>query len=178
MPRQRTVAVALIAILAGIGASFAVYRYSARFRPGNLSVTFVSDPPGATLVSVDSKNVLGLSPFTVTYTRPDRWTSCVSYRGFRASWPDGREMAVNLIELCPDGGVNQELRFSAPDISSVQRRGSSRSTSPKDRPEDMQRLLEQARGIEKELAPSKTSAEAPVVIQPPATPSDVAPAAK
>ena len=160
MPRQRTVAVALIAILAGIGASFAVYRYSARSRPGNLSVTFVSDPPGATLVSVDRKNVLGLSPFTVTYTRPDRWTSCVSYRGFRASWPDGREMAVNLIELCPDGGVNQELRFSAPDAS-VQRRGSSRSTSPGDRTEDMERLLDHARVFDKELVPSKTRDDAP-----------------
>ena len=160
MWRPRTVAVALIAILAGIGASFAVYRYSVRSRPGNLSVTFVSDPPGATLVSVDSKNVLGLSPFTVTYTRPGRWTSCVSYRGFRASWPDGREMAVNLIELCPDGGVNQELRFSAPGTSSAQRR-SARSASPGDRTEDMDRLLDHARGIEKELVPFKTSDDAP-----------------
>jgi hypothetical protein len=171
MPRQRTVTVALIAILAGIGASFAVYRYSARSRPGNLSVTFVSEPPGATLVSADSKNVLGVSPVTVAYTRPDRWTTCVSYRGFRASWPDGRELAVNLIELCPDGGVNQELRFSAPDLSSAQRRGSSRSTSPKDRPEDMQRLLEYARGVKKELEPPTTSADSPAIGAPAAASS-------
>src|SRR4051812_39396561 len=116
MRRPRTVAVALIAILSGIGAALAVQRYRVRSEPGELSVTFVSEPPGATLVSADSKNILGVSPVTVAYTRPDRWTTCVSYRGFRASWPDGRELAVNLIELCPDGGVNQELRFSAPDL--------------------------------------------------------------
>jgi len=160
MWHPRTVVVALIAILAGLGASIAVYRYSASPKSADLSVTFVSDPPGATLVSVDNRNVVGVSPFTVAYTRPAQWTTCVSYRGFRASWPDGRELTVNLIELCPDGGVNQELRFSAPDISSAQRGGSRGSTSPAHRSDDMQRLLEHARGIEKELVPSKDPAPA------------------
>lgn len=178
--RPRTVVVALAAILAGLGAALAVHRYNAGSGsgPGDLSVTFVSDPPGATLVSADSKSVLGVSPVTVTYTRPASWTTCVSYRGFRANWPDGRELAVNLIELCPDGGVNQELRFSAPDVTAAPRRGSSGSTSPRNRPEDMQRLLEHARGIEQELVPSKPSDDAPAGAQAAPASNDPVPAAK
>jgi len=178
MRRPRTVVVALVAVLAGLGAALAVHRYRAGFRSADLSVTFVSDPPGATLVSAESRNVLGVSPVTVTYTRPESWTTCVSYRGFRANWPDGRELAVNLIELCPDGGENQELRFSAPDVSSAPRRGSSGPAPAKAHPEDMQHLLEHARGIEKELVPSGTRDDARAADRPAPASSEPVPQTK
>jgi hypothetical protein len=108
---------ALNGILLGILAALVVV-YVLTAHQSNVAVRFVSDPPGATLVSMDGKSVFGVTPVTVSYAAS---RSCVSHSGFRATWPDGRQMAVNHIEVCSDGGDDQEVRFSAPPVQPTRR---------------------------------------------------------
>lgn len=117
MQRFNMAVAVVAAALVGAGGAVAAKLYTQASDANDLFVTFVSSPPGATLVSADSRTVLGVTPASVPYSSPEHWDACASFSGFRARWPDGRQMAVNRIELCPEDGADQEVRFSAPEAA-------------------------------------------------------------
>jgi hypothetical protein len=107
---------AVIVFLAGLTGllSWRLYVIE-RGHPGVVvAVHVISDPPGATLASMSGADVLGTAPFTMQYAVPAQWTKCVSYDGLQARWPNGVALEVKTLELCPDGGTDQEVRLSAP----------------------------------------------------------------
>ena len=79
-----------------------------------VTVRVTSDPPGATLSTLDQASVLGTTPLTMRYAVADQWRNCVSYDGLKARWPNGVQLEVRAIELCPEGGTDQEIRLAAP----------------------------------------------------------------
>jgi len=102
-----------------------------------ISVRFVSHPAGATLVSADSRRVFGATPVTLSYSEPTNWQTCVPFEGFRARWPDGTQLAVRSVELCPDGGPDQEIQIQAPRVP--RRTGAAQAKSaPKPLPEEQE----------------------------------------
>ncbi len=79
-----------------------------------VTVRVTSDPPGATLSKLAPASVLGTTPLTMRYALPDQWRNCVSYDGLEANWPNGVQLEVRAIELCPEGGTDQEIRLASP----------------------------------------------------------------
>ncbi len=79
-----------------------------------VSLRVTSDPPGATLSSLARASVLGTTPLTMRYAVPDQWRNCVSDDGLEAKWPNGLQVEVKAIELCPEGGTDQEIRLALP----------------------------------------------------------------
>ena len=79
-----------------------------------VTVRVTSDPPGATLSTLVPASVLGTTPQTIRYAVPDQWRNCVSYNGLEARWPNGVQLHVRAVELCPEGGKDQEIRLAAP----------------------------------------------------------------
>ena len=112
--RGTTIAAALaVGSLLGL-AGVAALMFFERQREGAISVRFVSDPPGAVVSSADGRNVFGAAPTVVAYAKPATWESCASFPGVEVRWPDGRQMSVKRLELCPQDGISQEVRIALP----------------------------------------------------------------
>ena len=161
MTRNHLLAAAIAAVL-GACSSFAVWVFVTRSKLPTVAVTFVSDPPGATLVSADSRIMLGVTPVTASYSAPKDWRACATFDGFRARWADGRQAVVNNIELCPDAGDDQVVRFSAaPSGRRPSRRPAPVSRQSKDA--EVRPASELPRENSREMRPSATDAQ-PVAV--------------
>lgn len=84
-----------------------------------VSVHVVADRPGATLYAGDSPTALGKLPLNLRATAPTPWTGCTSLGEYRAQWPDGVQLTIGRIEICPDGGASQEVRIALPAGASI-----------------------------------------------------------
>ena len=113
--RGTTIAAALaVGSLLGVAGVLALTYFERDREAGTIAVRFVTDPPGAVVRSADGRSVFGSAPTIAVYTKPTTWEACASFPGVVARWPDGRQMSVNRLELCPQAGVFQEVRITIP----------------------------------------------------------------
>lgn len=99
-------------------------------RGSSISVRLQTDPPGAMLSSADGARALGTAPMMLRYAAPTDWESCISYNGVKAEWPDGTLVLAQRLELCPDGGTDQEVRIARPDAAKPDGAARRPSTAP------------------------------------------------
>jgi hypothetical protein len=80
-----------------------------------LSMTYYSDPPGASLIQADGKN-FGRMPTTLTYTitDADRKRGQMSLRGMSAQWPSGAKASASSINSNLSIGTEQSFTFKRP----------------------------------------------------------------
>ncbi len=82
-----------------------------------LTVTFHSDPEGATLYANASQTNFGATPVTLHY-KPSRaflaGTGCDVFQGAMARWPSGATAAVSSLRLCPQDGRRQQITLVRP----------------------------------------------------------------
>jgi hypothetical protein len=178
-----TFAIVFLATLCGVLALL-LYRSEHAARTTVIEVKVVSDPPGATLTSLSAGTLLGTSPTTIQYALPADWRNCQSYEGIEATWPSGVALDVKHVELCPEGGLQQEMRISAP----VRRQPRPARTSPLEAPVARSGGAPSASQPSSNVAapalpPPSVTVQAPASVQPTslvstgtaATPSRVAP---
>lgn len=80
-----------------------------------VTVLFTSSPPGARLISPDGTTTAATLPYSMKFTVPAPWTTCVAVAGVRARWSDGSEIDVGRVDLCPEEGRQQYVRLAIPD---------------------------------------------------------------
>jgi Zn-dependent protease with chaperone function len=81
-----------------------------------VALTIVSDPAGASLVTVGARSTSISLPTILRVSVPAHWTACAQSPGITVRWPDGTLVVVGRLELCPDGGLTQDIRVEKPDL--------------------------------------------------------------
>jgi len=77
-----------------------------------VKVTYVSDPPGATLY--EDGRAWGPMPVTLEYLVPGRFKTCEPLKPVLARWVSGAEAEAPPLRICPEHGKNQQVGFVRP----------------------------------------------------------------
>lgn len=112
--RKTVVTLSVLVVLLALLLTLSVFLHDRIWPSQTVSVQISSDPKGATLTTLNEGSVLGTTPLTFRYAVPAQWMKCVSYDGLRAKWPNGAQLVIRAIELCPEGGTDQAIRLVLP----------------------------------------------------------------
>lgn len=105
-----------------------------------LTVTFRSDPPGATIY--ENGKAWGAAPMALRYNAPGRFTACLPLRPITLRWVSGAEVALNDVQACPAAGKKQEFTVFRPEgvpgaeidaqyaVALVQQRATAQAAAP------------------------------------------------
>lgn len=82
----------------------------------SMRVTYLSDPPGATLYQ-DGRPV-GVTPVQLTYQTDEAFKKggCMTLRGTTVKWASGAVAEVSSLNACSSTGRRQEFMFIRPDV--------------------------------------------------------------
>jgi hypothetical protein len=83
----------------------------------DLTITFYSDPPGATVYANESKQVMGYAPVVLKYkvTKAFAKGGCDTLTPIMVRWVSGAEASVSALKACGDKGFRQQFNFVRPD---------------------------------------------------------------
>src|SRR5262245_7888519 len=86
----------------------------------SLTVTYHSDPEGATLYANENQARFGYTPLTLRY-KPSadflQGRTCDTVQGAMVRWSSGAEASVPSLELCPQNGRHQQFTFVRPNVA-------------------------------------------------------------
>lgn len=77
----------------------------------DVKLTYVTMPAGASLIQ--EGQILGETPYTLTYKVPDKWKECVTLRSVTLRWVSGAEI-TDGVTVCPKNGKKQQVQFDRP----------------------------------------------------------------
>lgn len=105
-----------IGILAFGMAACSVAILSAR-GPRGLTITYHSDPAGATLYANENQQTFGYAPVKLKYKVTKGFSSgkeCMTIQPVMVRWASGAEASVSTITACPQQGGNQQFTLVRP----------------------------------------------------------------
>jgi hypothetical protein len=105
-----------IGILAFGMAACSVAVLSAR-GPRSLSVTYFSDPAGATIYANNQQQTFGYAPVKLKYKVSKGFSSgndCMQLQPVMVRWASGAEASVSMLRVCPQQGGNQQFTLVRP----------------------------------------------------------------
>jgi hypothetical protein len=93
-----------------------VLTLAATTEAATVTVTYLSDPPGATLYEeIDAVlKPWGYTPFKLKYDVPSKWTGCIRTNPMQVRWMSGAMWNLRSVELCANLGKNQRFTFLRP----------------------------------------------------------------
>ena len=103
-PRSALAPLVLVVVLYGCAAT--------RTAP-EMSVTFFTDPPNASLYA--TSGILGPTPLTLHYDIPADFTSCVELEGLHVVWASGARQAIEH-SACPGDALEHRFTIRRPAV--------------------------------------------------------------
>ena len=85
--------------------------------PRGLTVTYYSDPAGATLYANQSQQSFGYAPTKLKYKVSKGFSSgseCMTLQPVMVRWASGAEASISTITACPQNGGNQQFTLVRP----------------------------------------------------------------
>jgi hypothetical protein len=87
--------------------------------PGNLQVTFYTQPAGALLFTGEpaTERSWGSTPITLRYNVREEFkkgVACTDLEGARVEWPSGATATMTSLRACPKDGGKQQFTFNRP----------------------------------------------------------------